>query len=141
MPLAEFKLIEKYFTKTPVSGEGTVLGIGDDAAIVYIPNGYKLVTSVTQQLFSQDSCNSDKTGVTLLNQALIDFKHLYPDSKAEWATLSISLSTLNENWLLKFSQEFYNCALKHNIQLIGGDTSKGQNILRINLSGLDKLSV
>jgi len=143
MSLSEFQLISKYFREKSVSHENTVLGIGDDAAIVRVPAGHKLVTSVTQHSFKSSLSfieDAEKKGHEILIRALNDFSYLYPDHRAIWMTLSLSLAHLNEDWLMAFSQGLFSCASKNNIQLIGGDTSKGSNIIRINLSGLKKQS-
>ena len=42
--LGEFQLIERIRQRTPV-GDGVQLGIGDDAAVVKLPEGHHLLTS------------------------------------------------------------------------------------------------
>jgi thiamine-monophosphate kinase len=45
-PLGEFELIEAFTRALPLSGEGVVLGPGDDAALLRPPPGEQLVMTV-----------------------------------------------------------------------------------------------
>ena len=44
--MAEFTIIEKYFTELGSEHKETLLSVGDDAAIVEVPNGFELAISV-----------------------------------------------------------------------------------------------
>ncbi|MGZ5014127.1 MAG: thiamine-phosphate kinase, partial [Methylobacter sp.] len=42
MPVSEFALIQRFFTKQKVKNPSTRLGIGDDCALLSIPEGFEL---------------------------------------------------------------------------------------------------
>ncbi|MGB8932854.1 MAG: thiamine-phosphate kinase, partial [Anaeromyxobacteraceae bacterium] len=44
-PLGEFELIGLFTRALPLGGEGVVLGVGDDAAILAPPRGERLVAT------------------------------------------------------------------------------------------------
>ena len=46
MPLSEFEIIDKYFRGLTGKSGQVVVDIGDDAAVINIPAGRQLVTSV-----------------------------------------------------------------------------------------------
>lgn len=123
---SEFSLIERYFTRpTPKS----VLGVGDDAAIV--------------------RPTTDREGLVSTDM-LVSGTHFLPDTEPTslgWKTLAVNLSDMaamgalprwallalalpperakDEAWLSAFSQGFFECAETFGVELIGGDTTRG----------------
>jgi thiamine-monophosphate kinase len=55
-----------------------------------------------------------------------------------WITLALTLPELNENWLKAFSQGLAKLAKKYNIQLVGGDTTRGPLTISIQVHGFVK---
>ena len=51
-------------------------------------------------------------------------------------TLSLSFEQLNEPWLDGFSQGLLGLANQFSIQLIGGDSTRGPETLRLHLMGM-----
>ena len=45
MAISEFELIQQYFHREP-GGEGVVQGIGDDCALLQVPEGMQLAVSM-----------------------------------------------------------------------------------------------
>jgi len=139
MPLTEFELIKKIFSQSVVTRSDTSISIGDDAAIINIPSGYHAVSTITQWIEGKDYSRKEPgfdTGKNLLFQALNDFNQQY--TSANWMTLSISLKTNDEEWLTQFSQGLLVNAEDKHIQLIGGDTSRGAEVLRLHIIGSEK---
>ena len=58
-----------------------------------------------------------------------------------WFTLNLSLPEFDENsrqWLESFSQSLFTLAKVHNIQLVGGDTTRGSLSISIQVAGYIK---
>ena len=53
----------------------------------------------------------------------------------KWATLAIALPEVNEPWLAEFSRGFFACAETFNVDLIGGDTTRGPLNICVQIMG------
>lgn len=137
MSLGEFSLIDKFFKKTPLKNTETRLGIGDDCALLSIPNGYELAvttdTMVENVHFFPDA-NPAQLGHKLLAVNLSDLAAM--GAKPLAVTLALTLPNIDENWLHEFSTGFLNLAQQHNVDLIGGDTTKGALTLTVQAMGI-----
>lgn len=123
---SEFALIERYFTRPTAH---SVLGVGDDGAIVRPSTGMELVVSTDM---------------------LVSGTHFLPDTDPEalgWKTLAVNVSDLaamgaqprwallaaalpadkgaDEPWIAAFAAGFFACAAAFGIDVIGGDTTRG----------------
>ncbi len=121
--MSEFDLIKRHFTR-PTSG--TLLGVGDDAALLQLTPGHVLAVSsdmlVCGTHFFADTdpyCLGHKTlAVNLSDLAAMG-------ASPRWATLAISLPEVDEAWLAQFSAGFFALADQYGVDLIGGDTTRG----------------
>jgi len=141
MSLSEFELIKKFFNQSVISRQDTSISIGDDAAIINIQPDHHTVSTLTQWVEGNDYSRNEPgfdTGQNLLFHALRDFNLQY--TNASWMTLSISLKSNDEDWLTQFSQGLLLSAKEKNIQLIGGDTSRGPEGLRLHIIGSEKMA-
>lgn len=129
----EFSLIHKYFTR---SMRHTDLGIGDDAALITVADGMQLVVSTDMSVagthFFHDA-NPYDIGWKSLAVNISDIAAM--GAQAKWATLAIALPAIDESWLAKFSSGFFACAEAFDIDLIGGDTTKGPLNISITIMG------
>jgi len=131
--MTEFDLIRRFFTKaTP----GSVLGVGDDAALLRISPGMELVVS-SDMLVSGTHFLSDADPFMLGHKSLaVNLSDMAAmGAKPRWATLSISLPDANETWLEKFSSGFFSLAQQYGVELVGGDTTRGPLSLSITIMG------
>ena len=125
--LSEFDIIRSFFTR---STPGTVLGIGDDAALIRSAPGMELAIStdmlVSGHHFFEDA-DPYKLGHKSLAVNLSDMAAM--GARPRWATLSLALpeSTVqkDESWLRAFADGFFALAHAHQVDLIGGDTTNG----------------
>lgn len=135
--LTEFSLIDKFFkTYSPQNAE-THLGIGDDCALLSVPNGYELAittdTMVENVHFFSD-VNPEQLGHKLLAVNLSDLAAM--GAKPLVITLALTLPRVDETWLREFSAGFMNLAREYHVDLIGGDTTKGALTLTVQAMGL-----
>ncbi len=135
--LTEFSLIDKFFKKETQQNSETRLGIGDDCALLAIPNGYELAittdTMVENVHFFADA-NPIQLGHKLLAVNLSDLAAM--GAKPLAITLALTLPRIDEHWLSAFSQGLLTLAQRYNVDLIGGDTTKGALTLTVQAIGL-----
>jgi len=126
MTIGEFELIEKFFATQTKQRNDVALGIGDDAAIVTIPDGQQLVittdTLVAEVHFSAITSAYD-IGYKSIAVNLSDLAAM--GATPSWVTLALTLPCVRENWLQEFCQGFFDLAADYQIQLIGGNLSQG----------------
>ncbi|MBA3696161.1 MAG: thiamine-phosphate kinase [Methylotenera sp.] len=131
--MSEFDLIRKHFTRPT---KHTTLGIGDDAALIPVSAGIELAIS-TDMLVAGTHFFADvdphKLGWKSLAVNLSDMAAM--GAKPKWATLSISLPENDATWLSHFSQGFFSCADAFDVDLIGGDTTRGPLNISVQIIG------
>lgn len=123
---SEFALIDRYFRRAPRAPAHTVLGVGDDGAIVRPSPGCELVISTDMLVagthFLPDADPADLGWKTLaVNVSDLAAMGALP----RWALLAAALPEANEAWIEKFAHGFFACADAFEIDVIGGDTTKG----------------
>jgi len=131
--MSEFNLIAKYFTRPAQQAD---LGIGDDAALIRVTQGQQLAISADMLVagthFFHDappySIGWKSLAVNVSDMAAMG-------AQPKWATLAIALPEVNEPWLTEFSQGFFACAQAFNVDLIGGDTTRGPLTLSVQIMG------
>ena len=131
--MSEFDLIRRYFTRaTP----GAVLGVGDDAALVRVGAGMELVVS-TDMLVSGTHFFPDVDPFLLGHKTLaVNLSDLAAmGARPRWATLAIALPEADEHWLQQFSAGFFALAEQYQVELIGGDTTRGALNLCVTIMG------
>ncbi|WIM04988.1 MAG: thiamine-phosphate kinase [Candidatus Nitricoxidivorans perseverans] len=121
--LSEFALIDRYF-KRPV--RHSVLGVGDDAAIVRPSPGCELLVSTDMLAagthFLPDTDPED-LGWKALAVNVSDMAAM--GANPRWALLACALPAATEPWISRFATGFFACADAFGIDVIGGDTTKG----------------
>ncbi len=132
----EFELIRTYFARQPVQRADVVLGIGDDAAILAPPPG-KQVCVTTDVMVSGVHFLSDADPVALGHKALaVNLSDLAAmGAEPAWFTLNLTLPEVKETWLEQFCKGLFALACQYNVQLVGGNTSRGPLAIAIEAQG------
>jgi thiamine-monophosphate kinase len=129
----EFNLIKQYFTRPT---RNTKLGVGDDAALISLSTGMELAISVDMLVagthFFAD-CDAYQLGWKSLAVNISDMAAMGANPK--WATLAIALPEINNVWLAEFSSGFFACADNFDVDLIGGDTTRGPLTISVQIMG------
>jgi thiamine-monophosphate kinase len=133
----EFSIIQQYFADVGKQTANTVLSIGDDAAVVQIPQGFQQVVSMDTLIsgvhFAADTAPADIAHKALaVNLSDLVAMAAIPD----WFLLSISLPQVDADWLRQFADGLQHTAQRFAVQLIGGDTCRGQLSISIQIAGL-----
>ena len=138
MSLGEFDLIKHYFQdKTAIKSNGVSLGIGDDCAILDVPDGHQLAVSTDSLVCDVHFfANVDpyRLGYKALAVNLSDLAAMGATPK--WVSLAITLPETDEQWLAEFSRGFFELADKFNVSLVGGDTTKGPLSITVSVKGV-----
>jgi thiamine-monophosphate kinase len=131
--LSEFDLISRYFTRAP---RHTVLGVGDDAALLSVTPGNELAAS-TDMLVEGVHFFPDVDPRALGHKALaVNLSDLAAmGAVPRWAMLSLALPDVDATWLEGFSRGFFALADKHGVDLIGGDTTRGPRNICVQIMG------
>ncbi len=120
---SEFELIARHFTR-PV--RHTVLGIGDDGAIVRPAPGMDLVVSTDMLVagthFLPDA-EPEALGWKALAVNLSDLAAM--GARPRWALVAASLPAADEAWIAAFAHGFFAAAEAFGVDVIGGDTTRG----------------
>ncbi len=136
MVSGEFNLINKYFLSSS-NRKDVSLGIGDDCAIVSVPEGKQLAIT-TDTLIDGVHFPSNTSPEDIACKAIaVNLSDLASmGAEPAWLTLALSLPQVDESWIKSFSDSFRQWAEKYNVQLIGGDTTQGPLSITVQAMGL-----
>ena len=119
----EFALIDRHFKRAM---RHTVLGGGDDGALIQPSPGHELVISTDMLVagthFYADTDPED-LGWKTLAVNVSDMAAM--GAQPRWALLAMSLPGVEEDWIAAFAKGFHACADTFDVDLIGGDTTRG----------------
>ena len=164
---SEFALIDRYF-KRPT--RHTVLGVGDDAALIAPTPGHELVISsdlLVEGTHFLANTDAEALGWKTLAVNVSDLAAM--GAQPRWATLAIALPGFSDaaavhptsgvaqpagyaggeqcsaepllrpaptvDWIEAFARGFFDCADRHGIDLIGGDTTRGPRAFCVTILG------
>ncbi len=133
MPLGEFDLIARYFSRPT---RRAALGVGDDCALLAPSAGMQLATSCDMLVEGRHFLSTvapDRLGHKALAVNLSD---LAACGAAPLAfTLALSMPRADEAWLGGFSRGLFALADMHGCELVGGDTTQGPLNICISVFG------
>lgn len=128
--MTEFELIKQCFSQGFPRSASTVLGIGDDCSIVQPPAGFELVQSIDTQVADihfPATAPADLIAERALRCAASDLAAM--GALPQGFHLALTLPAANETWLNAFSQGLKNCAHDMGLELLGGDTTRGSQLV------------
>jgi len=137
--LGEFDLIERYFARSGRSGaadSGVILGIGDDAAVLRVPDGRELLAAVDTIVAGRHflaAADPRAIGHRALAVNLSDLAAM--GATPAWATLALTIPSADPEWLAQFSAGLHAIADRHGVALVGGDTTAGPLTVTIQILG------
>ena len=138
--LGEFDLIQRYFAGTKAAASppdhGVVLGIGDDAALLRLPEGSDLVAAVDTVVAGRHflpATDARSIGHRALAVNLSDMAAM--GATPRWATLALTMPSADAAWLQRFSGGLLDLAGEHAVALVGGDTTRGPLTVSVQILG------
>ena len=131
----EFELIEKYFKPSPRLAS-TLLGPGDDAALLTLAKT-EILLAATDSFVAGTHFFIDTAPKLLGHKALaVNLSDLAAMGAKPLAfLLALTLPKVDEPWLEQFSQGLTALADQHQIDLVGGDTTRGPLSITITVLG------
>jgi thiamine-monophosphate kinase len=133
----EFSIISRYFSAIGDASPNTLLSVGDDAAVVAVPEHMQLVVS-TDTLISGVHFPEETTAADIAYKALAvnlsDLAAMAADPA--WFLLSLTMPHSDDDWLGSFAESLNQTARQYGLQLIGGDTCRGSLSIGIQIAGL-----
>ena len=134
--LSEFDLIKQYFQRPPPGNAGTILGIGDDCALLQSTPGRQMAISSDMLVEGRHffaGADARMLGHKSLAVNLSDLAAM--GARPTAFTLALALPEANRAWLAGFSEGLFDIADAHQCELIGGDTTKGPLTICITVFG------
>jgi len=135
VPIGEFELIERYFSRGPQRPD-VLLGVGDDAALLRVPQDTALVAA-TDTLVEGRHFLAGTSARALGHQCLaVNLSDLAAmGAEPAWALLSLSLPEASPDWLESFAHGFMTLAARYGVSLVGGDTVRGPLVIGVTALG------
>ncbi|MQA41812.1 thiamine-phosphate kinase [Rugamonas aquatica] len=133
--LSEFDLIQEYFQRPRHPARAT-LGIGDDCALLTPTPGMQTAIS-SDMLVEGRHFFAGEDAARLGHKALaVNLSDLAAmGARPVGFTLALALPSADRDWLAGFSKGLFALADAHDIELIGGDTTKGPLTICITVFG------
>ena len=135
MPAREFTLIYRYFSALG-RGDAVDLSVGDDCAILRLPDGERLAASVDTMVagvhFPEDSFPED-IAYRAVAAAASDLAAM--GARPLGMTLALTLPDADEFWLNAFSQGLAAASADFDLPLVGGDTTRGPLTISVQVMG------
>ncbi|WP_370555361.1 thiamine-phosphate kinase [Edwardsiella tarda] len=137
MAYGEFDLIARYFNRQRTLRHDVQRGIGDDCALLSVSEKQWVAVSsdtlVSGLHFLPDIDPAD-LGYKSLAVNISDLAAMGADPA--WASLALTLPTVDEPWLQAFSDALFDQLDYYGMQLIGGDTTRGPLSMTYTVQGL-----
>ena len=129
----EFEIIEKFFFKKNTKA---FKGIGDDAAL-FKKDGDNLwaisTDTLNKNIHFMAATDPYKIGWKAMAVNVSDI--LAMGASPMFALLAIAMPKANSDWLKQFSKGFFECCKEFNVELIGGDTTRGPLSINVTVLG------
>lgn len=132
----EFTLIRHYFAHGGAVRTDVTLGIGDDAALLKLPEGCELAVTtdtLVAGVHFPAGLDPQALGHRALAVNLSDLAAM--GAEPAWLLLSLTLPEANQEWLAGFSAGFFALAKRYSASLVGGNLARGPLNISITAQG------
>ena len=101
----EFNLIKRFFTRPTPQAD---LGVGDDAALLRVQDGYQLVISTDMSVANTHFFADAEPYFIGWKSLAVNVSDIAAmGATPKWATLALALPAVDEAWLAEFSRGFF----------------------------------
>ncbi|MDY4281513.1 MAG: thiamine-phosphate kinase [[Pasteurella] mairii] len=139
MSNGEFDIIQRYFTaskRTP--RKDVILSVGDDCAITEHRQNQRIAITtdtMVENVHFLPSINAADMAYKAAATNLSDLAAM--GAEPAWFSLALTLPYVDHQWLSEFSDSFFAVLDHYNVDLIGGDTTKGAlHVITITAQGI-----
>ena len=133
---SEFELIDRYFRDLGARRADVRIGVGDDGAVLHVPPDCELVAvadTLVEGRHFPVGCAPRSIGHRALAVNLSDLAAM--GATPCWALLALTMPTNNDDWLREFALGFGELARRHQVALVGGDTTAGPLCVTVQAMG------
>ncbi|MGI9249881.1 MAG: thiamine-phosphate kinase [Pseudohongiellaceae bacterium] len=126
MPLSEFEIIDRFFRNAELCfpRPGIELGIGDDAAVITVPDNKVLVMSMDVLVADVHFPANADPGLIARRALAVNLSDLAAMAAEPFCfTLGLTLTQADPHWLTQFATGLAEAAKAFNCPLVGGDTT------------------
>ncbi|WP_133137096.1 thiamine-phosphate kinase [Legionella rowbothamii] len=132
----EFSLIDKFFKPLDLKRDDVLLGIGDDAACLHVPEGMNLLVSTDTLVEKVHFLPEWQAYDIAYRSVMVSVSDLAAMAALPcWATLALTLPQMDPAWLASFARGLKDSLKQFNIALIGGDTTRGPLSITLTVFG------
>lgn len=132
----EFELIARYFSHLGAARADVPLGVGDDAALLRVPQDAELAASVDTLVAGRhfpEKSHARSIGHRAMAVNLSDLAAM--GARPAWAMLALTLPRADPDWLEGFARGLDELARTHGVALVGGDTTAGPLAVTVQIMG------
>ena len=137
--LSEHQIIKEYFSDVGsayLAEQGIKVSVGDDAAVLEPPKEKESVISVDTSIEGVHFLKSMKASDIAYRSVSIALSDLAAcGATPSWFTLAISLEEYDPMWLSGFKRGLEDISNELKVPLIGGDTTKGNLSITVQVGG------
>ncbi|MDP8099208.1 thiamine-phosphate kinase [Pasteurella atlantica] len=135
----EFDVIKHYFNRQKAK-QSSVLAIGDDCAIIELASQQQLAITTDTLAVGTHFLPEISPYDLAYKSVAVNLSDLAAmGAIPKWISLALTLPKVEHQWLAEFSKGLFAILDHYNVELIGGDTTKGALSITITAQGvLDK---
>ncbi|QLB40294.1 thiamine-phosphate kinase [Mannheimia pernigra] len=136
--MGEFDIIERYFNASQrPARRDVVLAIGDDCAVTSLKLNQQLAITTDTLVCGTHFLPTISAADLAYKCVAVNLSDLASmGAEPAWISLALTLPEINHNWLAEFSEHLFNILDHYNVDLIGGDTTKGHLSLTLTAQGI-----
>lgn len=132
----EFSLIEQFFQRNSLLRQDVIIGIGDDAACVQVPDASQLLISTDTLVENVHFLNSWDPYDIACRAVKVNISDMAAMAATPaWVSLALTLPKLDQTWLERFSKGLHETLALWRMALIGGDITRGPLTITITIHG------
>lgn len=130
---SEFELIARYFKRAT---SHTLLGVGDDGALIVPTPGHELVVSTDMLVEGTHFLAGTDAGDLGWKTLAVNVSDMAAmGALPRWTTLALALPAADPVWIDAFANGFFACADRFGVDLVGGDTTRGPRAFCVTIFG------
>ena len=132
----EFEIIRRYFVPDS-SSEDVVIGIGDDGAVLRPDASCDLVTVIDTLVAGVHFPQKMRPQDIAYRAVAVNVSDIAAmGARPRWMTCAITLTNSSEEWLAGFSEGLRLAAKEYQVELVGGDTTRGSEcVVTVQITG------
>ena len=134
----EFDIIQRYFTASKrAPRKDVLLSVGDDCAVTELNRNQHLAITTDTMVEGVHFLPSIRPADLAYKAVASNLSDLAAmGAEPAWMSLALTIPSIDHAWLTEFSESFFSILDHYNVDLIGGDTTKGPLSITITAQGI-----